>query len=162
MSLFHTRTVRPSAAMETPELDVTPVMNLLIILIPFLVSMAVFTRLAVLSFSLPSNVGSGTTAGTPIPKPKLTIVIAEEYCAITSGETMLDSLTAPRSVIDSKLLAERLRSHRTSAADADEVIVAVRSAVSFDNVVKVMDICKQAGFSKIGLSNATEDPHAGV
>jgi biopolymer transport protein ExbD len=39
----------PSELVESADLDVTPVMNMFIILIPFLVSMAVFTNLSILS-----------------------------------------------------------------------------------------------------------------
>jgi len=42
------------------ELDVTPVMNLFMVLIPFLVSMAVFTHIAVIDFSLPPARYQGT------------------------------------------------------------------------------------------------------
>jgi biopolymer transport protein ExbD len=42
-----------SKEIELFDLDVTPVMNLFMVLIPFLVSMAVFTHLAVVDFSLP-------------------------------------------------------------------------------------------------------------
>ena len=39
--------------LETFDLDITPMMNIFMILIPFLVSMAVFTQIAVVEFSLP-------------------------------------------------------------------------------------------------------------
>ena len=44
-----------SAAVETDDLDVTPLMNVLIILIPFLITMAVFTSVAAINFSLPAG-----------------------------------------------------------------------------------------------------------
>ena len=44
---------RPSGLDGNAEIDVTPVMNMFIILIPFLVSMAVFTHLATHALSLP-------------------------------------------------------------------------------------------------------------
>ena len=39
---------------ETKDVDVTPVMNVFVILIPFLLLMAVFTKIAIIDFSLPS------------------------------------------------------------------------------------------------------------
>lgn len=162
MSLFNRTTMQPSQTGDVPDLDVTPVMNLLVILIPFLVSMAVFTRLAVLEFSLPSNIGSGTSVGNEKPEPKLTVVVADAFCSITLGETMLDSIPIVNNSIETERLRERLTLHRASVTRADEIIVAVRNNVEFEQVVRVMDTCKNAGFTKIGLSNATENPHTGV
>jgi len=156
------KTAQPSHACDVPDLDVTPVMNLLVILIPFLVSMAVFTRLAVLEFSLPSNAGSGTSIGNQKPELKLTVVVAESFCSITLGETMLDSLPAVNGYPEITLLSERLRQHRASGSFPDDIIVAVRNTIEFEHVVRIMDTCKDAGFIRIGLSNATDNPHTGV
>jgi biopolymer transport protein ExbD len=157
------RSLRPSDTVDPPELDVTPIMNMFIILIPFLVSMAVFTHLSVLHFSLPPNAGSGLSDSSPKPKLKITVVIAESHLAITHGEMMLDSITCISGNYDITLLTSRLRAYRTQKAFLnDEVVVAVRNSIPFNNVVKVMDVCRTVGFTRIGLSNATEDPTRGV
>ena len=152
----------PSDAVEVPDLDVTPIMNMFIILIPFLVSMAVFTHLSVLHFSLPPNAGSGLSSSAAKPKCKLTIVIAEKYMAVTRGELMLDSLASVNGTYDLRQLTKRLEQHRFDEEQSDEAVIAVRNSIAFDHVVKVMDICRSSGFTKIGLSNATENPAAGV
>ncbi len=144
------------------DIDVTPIMNMFIILIPFLVSMAVFTHLAVLHFALPPNAGCDLASENDIPKLKLTVVIAEEYLALTRGETMLDSVAAVSGVYDLSRLATSVARCRTDSDQADEAIVAVRNGIAFEKVVQVMDICRNAGFTKIGLSNATENPATGI
>ena len=154
---------RPSEAADIPDLDVTPVMNLFIILIPFLISMVVFTHLAVLHFSLPPNAGAGLSKENEQPKLKITIVVAEEFLAVTYGETMLDSIVAINGSHDISTLSAHLSLRRTIAEVlSDEAVVAVRDRVKFEEVVSVMDACRSSGFSKIGLSNATDDPSKGV
>jgi biopolymer transport protein ExbD len=144
------------------DIDVTPIMNMFIILVPFLVSMAVFTHLAVLHFALPPNAGRGLASENTIPKLKLTIVIAEEYLALTRGETMLDSVAMVGGAYDLPRLAVSVARCRADSDQADEAIVAVRNSIAFEQVVQVMDICRSAGFTKIGLSNATENPATGI
>lgn len=156
------KSLHPSDTVEIPELDVTPIMNMFIILIPFLVSMAVFTHLAVLHFSLPPNARSGLSKADEKSRLKLTIVVAEKYLAITHGEIMLDSIVSINGSYDITSLSNRLIYHRSEQLIAEDAVVAVRNKVEFKHVVKVMDICRTVGFSKIGLSNATEDPHKGV
>ena len=162
MKSLRNRAGHPSDAVANADIDVTPIMNMFIILIPFLVSMAVFTRLAVLHFALPPDSGTGLAASEGQPKLKLTVIIAEKYLAVTRGEHMLDSLSVVGGSYDLPRFAASLARYRTDTDQSDEAVVAVRNSIEFDNVVKVMDICRSAGFTKIGLSNATEDPTTGI
>jgi len=151
----------PTSAADIPELDVTPVMNMFVILIPFLVSMAVFTHLAVLKFSVPPNIGSNL-GGDGKPKLKVTVVLAPTYVAITHGEQMLDSIPAPKGEYDFGQLESKLVVRRNQADIVDETVVAVRDEVPLKHIVAVMDRCRLAGFVKIGLSNAPQNPGKGV
>jgi biopolymer transport protein ExbD len=151
----------PSEAADTIDIDITPVMNMFIILIPFLVSMAVFTQLAIIEFSLPPNVGTGLDSSAGKPKLKLTVVVAPSFCAVTYGDKMLDSLACTGGEYDLERLEERLRERRAGADISDEVIVASQDAIQFEKIVAVMDRCRDAGFEKIGLSSATQQPEGG-
>lgn len=141
------------------EIDVTPVMNMFVILIPFLVSMAVFTHLSILEFSLPPNVGGGMDSSEGKPKLKATIVVTPSFLAITHGERMLDSIPIGS---DGEYRLERfealLRTRREQLEIRDEAVVAVRDAVRFKHVVAVMDRVRAVGFEKVGLSSATQNP----
>ena len=162
MQSFIKKSLRPSETVELADLDVTPIMNMFIILIPFLVSMAVFTHLAVLHFSLPPNAGSRLSNPNKKPLLKLTVVVAEEYLAITHGEHMLDSITLTDGGYDLQTLSKQLLLHRSKVDSSNEAVIAVRNRIAFKHVVKVMDVCRNAGFKKIGLSNGTENPQHGV
>ena len=149
----------PSEAAENAvNLDITPVMNLFIIIIPFLISMAVFTHVYVVDFGVPPNVGTGLDQSQGKPKLRITVVLAPTFVAVTRGEKMLDSLATPAGVPPMDSLQARLMRRRSETEVQDEVVVAVRDAVVFDNVVKVMDACRTVGFTKLGLSSATEEP----
>ncbi len=155
---FTKRTQSPSeVAGETVDVDVTPVMNMFIILIPFLVSMAVFTHVSIVEFGLPPNVGTGLDSGDGKPKLKITVVVAQRYLGITYGENMLDSIPRAPAGYQLDTLAARLVQRRASADIKDEVIVAVRDPVRFKHVIAVMDRCRESGFAKVGLSSAPEE-----
>jgi biopolymer transport protein ExbD len=137
-------------------------MNVLIILIPFLVSVAEYTRLAIIDMSLPPNVTSvgGAGAGEK-PRLKLTVIVAPTYFSITLGESMLDSIAKTGVDYSYDSLAARLSSRRQTAEVKDEVIVAPRDGIPFKYVVRVMDACGKTGFDKISLASATENPGSG-
>ncbi len=155
-SLFFKKSRSPSeAAAEVIDIDVTPVMNVFIILIPFLISMAVFTHLSIIEFSLPPNVGVGLDEAAGKPKLKLTIVVAKKYLAISHGENLLDSI--PVNGNEYEELYKKLLARRETADIRDELVVAVADAIPFQQVINVMDRCRDAGFEKVGLSSAPEE-----
>jgi biopolymer transport protein ExbD len=162
MSIRVTKQFSDNGNEETIDVDVTPVMNMFIILIPFLISMAVFTQMSILSFSVPPDAGSGLDQSNGKPKLKITIVVANEYLAITHGEEMLDSIPASNDNQTTDILLEKLKTRRSEIEVQDEAVIAVRDAVKFQNMVRVMDACRSAGFQKIGLSSATADAAEGV
>lgn len=155
---FSKRNPSPSeVASETIDIDVTPVMNMFIILIPFLVSVAVFTHLTIIEFSLPPNVGMGLDTSEGKPKLKMTVVVTGDYLAITHGDAILDSIPVKNGDYDYSTLYRQLTTRRREIDIKDEVIVAVRDAIRFKYVVKVMDRCREAGFENVGLSSAPEE-----
>ena len=161
MSLSLFRSNRPPSDAAPPaEIDVTPVMNMFIILIPFLVSMAVFTHLSIIEFSLPPNVNAGMNREDVRPKPKLTVRVGGDYLGIVLGERLLDSLPVVADFFPMDTLGARIRMRREELEYRDEVIIASLDGVAFKRVVAVMDLCREAGLEKIGLSSATRDPEA--
>lgn len=152
----------PSELADVHDLDVTPVMNVFIILIPFLVSMAVFTNLSILEFSLPPNVGASMNNSQEKPKPKLTVRVGNDYFGIVLGDTLYDSLSVNNGSFPFTELEERLRSRKQALMATDDIVIASLDEMAFKNVVKVMDVCRNAGFKNVGLSSATINPGGGM
>jgi len=157
------KTFVPSDALESEiDIDVKPMMNVLVILIPFLVSVSEYTRLAIIDMSLPPNITSVAGQGdSGKPKLKLTVVMAPQYFSIVLGESLLDSIARKNDDYSFDTLAAHLTKRREKLDIKDEVIVAPRDGIHFKYVVHVMDICKKIGFEKINLASATENPNAG-
>jgi biopolymer transport protein ExbD len=152
----------PSEAAGDIELDLTPMMSMFLILLPFLVSMAVLTHLTVLEFSLPPNVNTGAAgAGTEKPHLKLTLVMTPEYLLATYGERLLDSIPLSGNQNDFGNIGGLLTGYKKELNLENELVVASNDRVRLKNVVALMDRCKAAGFEKIGLSTATTDPREG-
>jgi len=158
LSLFKQNRV-PSDTMDENEIDIAPVMNMFIILVTFLVSMAVFTHMAILEFTLPPNVGTNLDLSKGKPKVKITIRLGSDYCGIVMGEKLLDSLPVTDTAnYPFSALRTQLALRRKEATIQDEVVIAPLDAIAFKQVVKVMDIARETGFERVGLSSATLDP----
>jgi biopolymer transport protein ExbD len=152
----------PSEAAEI-ELDLTPMMSMFLILLPFLVSMAVLTHLTIIEFSLPPNVGAGLQReASEKPRLKLTVVLAPEFLLVTYGDRLLDSLPASEAMVnDFAPVTAVLAARKKELQLADEMVIASNDRIRLKNIVALMDRCRAAGFGKIGLSSATDDPREG-
>jgi biopolymer transport protein ExbD len=163
MRLSFFKTSRPSEVIdEELELDITPLMNIFIILVAFLISMAIFTRLAIVEFSLPPNVNSEMNSSDQKPVPKLTVRLDPVYIGIILGEQVLDSLPVIKGEFPFVALSEKLSLRNKENNTTGEIVVASVDAIPFKLIVKTMDICRVAGFEKVGLSSATVDPGSGL
>jgi len=139
---------RPSALAESAELDVTPVMNMFIILIPFLVSMAAFTHLAAHSFGLPADEGPGKAqAAAELP---LTVAVGNSGLIVARGDAVLAELPVRDGHQDLDGLGAAL-----SGLRADRLVLAVDDPVGVDTVVACLDRCRDAGFQDVGLAAGT-------
>jgi biopolymer transport protein ExbD len=136
-------------------------MNMFIILVTFLVSMAVFTHIAIVDFTLPPNVNAGLDQSQGKPKVKLTVRLGSDFLGIVAGDKLLDSLPVVTGIFPFKELSVRLAERRKTAAIQDEVVIASLDEIAFKQVVRAMDICRETGFARVGLSSATVNAEAG-
>jgi len=150
------RNAPPSGLKESVDTDVTPMMNVFIILLPFLVSMAVLTRLSIIEFSVPPNVSASLDMAGGKPALKLTVVVAEKFLAVTYGEKLLDSISMRGSGGELDELSSRLAFHRAGTENKDDVVVAAGDRIKCERIVAVMDRCTGAGFTNVGLASAAE------
>ncbi|ERP31847.1 biopolymer transporter ExbD [Chitinivibrio alkaliphilus] len=128
------------------DLDVTPVMNLMIVLIPLLVSMTVFAHYSIHDFYLPSNV-SDTTPSDGEVSMYSTVVLTQDSLYITVGAEKLDSLAFDSTAFDEDYFLSALGTIRYRSDDYS------RSIISVADPVAVYGSMPQAGFTDIGLSS---------
>lgn len=145
---------RRPEAME-PELNLTPIMNLMVVLIPLLLTSAEFVRLGVIELNLPPAVGAATTAVTRLPqemqkKLDLTVTVTDQgfYIASSAAVAMGKSgkgPTIPKLVdqYDYKKLSDYLYKIKQKAKgvfkDSDHIIILAEPSIKYQTVVSTMD-----------------------
>ena len=74
-------------AKEPPELNITTFLNLMVVLVPFLLITAVFSRITILELNLPTGAGDASK----VDKPKMTIevIVREKGLEIGNGKTLI-------------------------------------------------------------------------
>jgi biopolymer transport protein ExbD len=138
---------------ESIDLDVTPMMNVMLVLIPFLVSMAVFTNIAVIDFSLPPASGPGGVADTTESKElDISIVITGQGFRIVGSGKKLDLVPQYQGQFQWEILRAMLKEVKFQYPSQKSVILVLDGNVLYDDVIHFMDICRESQFPDIALS----------
>lgn len=127
---------RKRRKVEAPELEITAFMNLMVVLVPFLLITAVFSRLAIIELNLPA--ASTTVAAEPVFQ--LEVVVRND--GLELGERTNGLLTRfPRTdgEYDFKGLAAYLQRVKASYPDMSNATVLMEPDVPYDTLVQVMD-----------------------
>ncbi len=138
---------------EMIDLDVTPVMNLFMVLIPFLVSMAVFTHLAVIDFSLPpSQTEGGEVTEEKTKELDISIVVTANGFRIVGTGNKLDLVPVKNGHYQFEQLRALLKAIKFQYPSQKSVVLVLEEGVLYEDIVKFMDICRESQFPDIGLS----------
>ncbi|MBN1600805.1 MAG: biopolymer transporter ExbD [Chitinispirillaceae bacterium] len=134
------------------DLDVTPVMNLFMVLIPFLVSMAVFTHIAVVDFSLPPAQSENSEGSEETKELDISIVVTVQGFRIVGTGKKLDLIEKSRGQYQYEQLRILLKAIKFQYPSQKSVVLVLESDILYDDIIKFMDICRESQFPDIGLS----------
>ena len=120
------------------HLEITAFINLIVVLVPFLLSVAVFTRLAVIDLSLPAQT-SGPMQLTP-DNLQLEVVIRPD--ALEVGDRiggLIQRIPDTATGHDLQALAQLVQQLKTKFPDKTEATVLSEPNTAYDALVQVMD-----------------------
>jgi biopolymer transport protein ExbD len=127
---------------EAEELNITAFMNLMVVLTPFLLITAVFSRTAILELNLP---GPGSANDDPPPELALEITVRDQRIEIG------DRATGPLKVLENDeqgyrfaALTSFLEQIKGRFPDKVDATLLVEPQVSYDTLVQVMDAVRTA------------------
>lgn len=136
---------------ETPELDVTTFLNLMVVLIPFLLITAVFSRITIMELNLPTAAGASTP-----DKPQVTIevIVRRNRLQLADGRSV--ALTIPRTggEYDLAKLSQYLQRLKRTYPDKEDATLLVEADVEYEDVVHVMDAVRGAELRQEGVEEA--------
>jgi len=128
---------------ETTELNITAFMNLMVILVPFLLITAVFSRLAVLELNLPGN----DSVAVENDEPTFQLEITVREGAIEVGERSAGLLSRIENTDAGYDLAELngyLREVKQRFPDKADATLLLEQEIPYQVVVEVMDAVRVA------------------
>jgi biopolymer transport protein ExbD len=120
---------------EVPELDMTTFMNLMVVLVPFLLITAVFSRIAIVELDLPS-----ARSETPSnPTFRVEVVVREAGLEIMDGRQVIAAIPKIGDEYDLVTLSDYLVTIKREYPQKDDASVLLEPDIPYDYLIQVMD-----------------------
>ncbi|MDZ7362176.1 MAG: biopolymer transporter ExbD [candidate division KSB1 bacterium] len=138
------------------DLNMTPVMNIFLILVPFLLLTASFVKIAILEMSLPSLSQKNSSVSQPSEEKKALVLnmlaIRENGFELKSPTFNFPFIMKKGAQYDFEQLQANLRQIKEKFPDSEDVVIQPEDMIKYDDVIKVMDRCRESGFANISIS----------
>ena len=124
---------------EAAHLEITAFINLIVVLVPFLLSTAVFTRLSVIDLALPAQT-NGQLEQLKAEDLKLEIVVRAD--ALEVGDRiggLIQRIPSTATGPDVRALQTLMQQIKTKFPDKADATVLAEPNTSYEKLVKVMD-----------------------
>jgi len=118
-----------------PELDMTTFMNLMVVLVPFLLITAVFSRIAIVELDLPS--AQSTAPSTPTFRVE--VVVREAGLEIMDGAQVIAAIPKVDGGYDLSTLSDYLVAIKREYPNKDDASVLLEPQIPYAYLIQVMD-----------------------
>jgi biopolymer transport protein ExbD len=147
---------RPSKrrAQQEPEeaIHIVALWNLMIILIPFLLLSAVFSRTSILNVYLPEppSPEQKKEKTTDTPGPLLMVSILKDGFVINDGEKVLAALPTVQGQHDFEKLSALLLKVKEQVPQQEEIIILSEPEIQYETIIHAMDASREAWVERNG------------
>jgi len=152
---------RVRRAREVPDLDITTFLNLMVVLVPFLLISAVFSRVTILELSVPTAAAPGAAVNTP--DFSIEVIVRDNGLEFANGARVVAAIPNKEDDYDLKKLSEMLISLKNTYPNKEDATVLMEPDIEYDTLVRVMDTVRSAtlqaeGESEEGSNKSTDAP----
>ena len=123
---------------ETYEIDVTTFLNLMVVLVPFLLITAVFSRLTIVELNLPSASGGAVTTD----NFRVEVIAREAGIEITNGSAVIASIPNKEGEFDLDTLSDFMVELKREYPGHEAVSVLMEPHIPYDYLIQIMDIVR--------------------
>ena len=126
---------------QTSELDMTTFMNLMVVLVPFLLITAVFSRITIVELTLPSaSCGSSEEP----PAFRVEVIVREDGLEISNGTAIIAAIPKVDEEYDFETLSQYMMSLQRDYSDLESASVLLEKDIPYDYLIQTMDVVRSA------------------
>jgi biopolymer transport protein ExbD len=128
-------------ARDPSDLDMTTFLNLMVVLVPFLLITAVFSRITIVELSLPTSAGGAAPSE---PSFRVEVIVRDEGLEVSNGNAVIATLPRLDEGYDLAKLSELVMSLKRDHPDTDDASVLLEPDIEYDHLIQVMDVVRSA------------------
>jgi len=124
------------------ELELTTLINVMVVLISFLLLTAVFTQITIQELKLPAQAGGGAA---PLKPPVIIeVIVRKNSLQISNGKVVTDTIPNINKKYDYRKLSETLLQFKNENMDKEDINVLMEPDIDYESLIAVMDAVKVA------------------
>ena len=123
----------------TYEIDVTTFLNLMVVLVPFLLITAVFSRLTIVELNLPSAAGGAVNDADNF---RVEVIVREAGMEISNGSAIIATIPKKDEEYDLETLSEFIVDLKREYPNHEAASVLMEAYIPYDYLIQVMDIVR--------------------
>lgn len=129
------------AEKEPAELNITTFLNLMVVLVPFLLITAVFSRITIMELNMPAG-----NANTTDNKAKMSVevVVRNKGLEISNGRSVIARFPKVDDGYDLNKLSEYLLKIKSQYRDKTDATVLMEPDIEYHTLITVMDVVRVA------------------
>jgi biopolymer transport protein ExbD len=139
---------------EQVELDITTFLNLMVVLIPFLLITAVFSRITIQELNLPTEAAGGAKPDKPLVT--IEVVVRKELLQLTDGQRITATINKVEGKHDIKALSKHLMELKGKYEKKEDATILVEPDIEYEDIIHVMDAVKVAEVREPGQPEQEE------
>ena len=136
------------------EIDVTTFLNLMVVLVPFLLITAVFSRLTIVELNLPSAAGGAASSEETF---RVEVIVRDAGIEITNGTATIASIPKKDDEFDLQTLSNFIVALKQEYPDHDSASVLMEAQIPYDYLIRVMDIVRSIELPSDGENEGEEE-----
>jgi len=137
---------------EPAELDTTTFLNLMVVLVPFLLITAVFSRITIVELSLPSSAGGPAPTD---PSFRMEVIVRGEGLELSNGTSVIATIPKRDDEYDLETLSNMVMSLKRDHPNDDDASVLLEPNIEYDHLIQVMDAVRSVELPQVDDEEVT-------
>jgi biopolymer transport protein ExbD len=130
----------------------TTFLNLMVVLVPFLLITAVFSRITIVELSLPSSVGGPVPTD---PSFRMEVIVRDDRLVVSDGSAGLATIPKRGDEYDLETLSSMVMSLKRNHPNDDDASVLLEPHIEYDHLIQVMDAVRSAELPQVDGQEVT-------
>jgi biopolymer transport protein ExbD len=138
---------------QPSELDMTTFLNLMVVLVPFLLITAVFSRITIVELNMPSASGGPAEEEAVF---RIEVIVRGAGLEITNGRSIIAAIPKVEDEYDLATLTKMVMSLKRDNPKANDASVLLEPDIEYDHLIQVMDAIRSTSLAEVEPMAAPE------